>query len=166
MGSDRRRPTEGDGLEAIRVALSGIAAAEVDDLARRLEPLHPKDDTFPSEVLLDLAADAIGDSGASREHPIEFANIRARYLPEGRARTKAQHRKAEFAIRAAAMIQAGVDPDLQGETYWWQTDDLWVWALDALIIYIRAAAERTGDPVAVVCNRLAARHGVELTAAG
>ena len=64
------------------------------------------------------------------------------------------------------MIQAGVDPDLQGETYWWQTDDLWVWALDALIIYIRAAAERTGDPVAVVCNRLAARHDVELTAAG
>jgi hypothetical protein len=44
------------------------------------------------------------------------------------------------------MIQAGVDPDLQGEAHWWQTDDLWVWALEALIIYIRAAAEAPATP--------------------
>ena len=43
--------------------------------------------------------------------------------------------------------------------------NFFVWALDALIIYARAAADRTGEPVAVVCSRLAARHGVELTAA-
>jgi hypothetical protein len=74
-------------------------------------------------VLLELAADAIEEAGASRERPIEFDNIRTRYLPEGRAHTKAQHRKAEFAIRAAAMIHAGVDPDLLGEVRWWRTDD-------------------------------------------
>jgi hypothetical protein len=100
----------------------------------------------------------------SRERPIEFENIRTRYLPEGRAHTKAQHRKAEFAIRAAAMIRAGVDPDLLGEVSWWRTDDFFVWALDALIIYVRAAADRLGEPVAAVCARLAARHGVELSA--
>ena len=107
VGSERRRPTEEDRLEATRVALSGIAAGEVDDLAWRLDALHPKDNTFPGEVLLELAADAIEDAGASRERPIEFENIRTRYLPEDRAHTKAQHRKAEFAIRAAAMIRAG-----------------------------------------------------------
>ena len=64
------------------------------------------------------------------------------------------------------MIRAGVDPDLLGEVSWWSTDDFFVWALDALIIYVRAAADRTGEPVAVVCGRLAARHGVALTAAG
>jgi hypothetical protein len=79
--------------------------------------------------------------------------IRERYLPEGRARTKAQHRKAEFAIRAAAMIRGGADPDLLGAVYWWRTDDLWLRCLDALIIYVRAAAERTSDPVATVCRR-------------
>jgi hypothetical protein len=158
------RPTPEDRVEAIRLALSGIAAGEVEDLARRLEPLHPKGNTFPGEVLLELAADAIEDAGASREHPIEFENIRGRYLPDSRARTKAQHRKAAFAIRAAAMIRGGVDPDLLGEVYWWRTDDLWIWALDALVIYVRAAAERTGDSAAVVCGRLAARHHVELTA--
>lgn len=160
-----RGPTPDDRIAAVRIALSGIAAGDVDDLAFRLEPLHPRNNTFPGEVLLELAADAIEEAGASREHPIEFENIRARYLPEGRARTKAQHRKAEFAIRAAAMIRAGVDPDLLGEVSWWRTDDFFVWALDALIIYARAAADRTGEPVAVVCSRLAARHGVELTAA-
>ena len=62
------------------------------------------------------------------------------------------------------MIRAGVDPDLLGEVSWWRTDDFFVWALDALIIYVRAAAERLGEPVAAVCARLAARHGVELSA--
>ena len=81
------------------------------------KPIKPAPELL-GEVLLELAADAIDEAGASREHPIEFENIRERYLPEGRARTKAQHRKAEFAIRAAAMIRGGVDPDLLGEVSW------------------------------------------------
>jgi hypothetical protein len=40
------------------------------------------------EVLLDLAADAIGVSGATRQSPIEFEGIRARYLPEAVAHTR------------------------------------------------------------------------------
>ena len=51
-------------MDAIRVALSGIAAGEVDDLAFRLDALHPKNNTFPGEVLLELAADAIEEAGA------------------------------------------------------------------------------------------------------
>ena len=63
------------------------------------------------------------------------------------------------------MIRAGVDPDLLGEVSWWHTDDLWMWALDALVLYVRVAAERTGEPVASLCQRLAARHAVELSPA-
>ena len=156
-------PTADDRTEAILIALSGIASAvDLGTIRTRLEPLHPRHDTFPGEVFLELAADAIEASGASRAAPIEFAGIRERYLPECSAHTKAQHHKSEFAIRAAAMIRAGVDPDLLGEVYWWQTDDLWMWALDALVLYVRAAADRTGEPVASPCQRLAARHGVEL----
>jgi hypothetical protein len=44
----------------------------------------------------------------------------------------------------------------------WQTDDLWFSSLEALVAYVRAAADRTGRPVGVVCERIAARHGVEL----
>lgn len=72
---------------------------EVGELASRLAPLHPKHETFPGEVLLELAADAIEESGATRERPLEFERIRKRHLPEDRAHTKAQHQEGR--VRAA-----------------------------------------------------------------
>jgi hypothetical protein len=135
-------------------------------LARRwqLDSLHPKHNTFPGEVLLEVAADAIELAGASRDNPIEFEGIRERYLPECGARTRAQHQHSKYALRAAAMIRAGVDPGLLDEVVWWESDDLWFWALDALIVYARVASERSGAPVSRVCEQLAERHGVDLSA--
>jgi hypothetical protein len=53
----RHRPTSDDRRSAIDIALSGLARGEdLADLAERLEPLHPRNDTFPGELLLDLAA--------------------------------------------------------------------------------------------------------------
>jgi hypothetical protein len=134
------------------------------ELAGRLEPLHPKDDTFPGEVLLELAADAIEERRASREQPLEFEGIRQRHLPEDRADTKAQHHKAEYALRAAAMVRAGVEPGLLDEVSWWRTDDLWFWSLQALVTYVRAAAEPSAKSVSVICVRIASRHDVDFTA--
>ena len=62
------------------------------------------------------------------------------------------------------MIRAGVAPDLEAEVSWWSADDLHVWALFALLVYVRVAADRTGEPVAAICRRLAADHGIELSA--
>jgi hypothetical protein len=114
----QQRPTAEDRTKAIYVALSGIAGdLELGELAGRLAPLHPKNNTFPGEGLLELAADAIEAAGATRERPLEFEGTRKRHLPEGRARTKAaQHHKAEYALRAAAMVRAGVDPGLLDES--------------------------------------------------
>jgi hypothetical protein len=146
----------------MRIALSSIAAGEsLGTLNAELDPLHPARDTFPGEVLLELAADAIEEAGASRAEPIEFEGIRERYLPECAARTKEQHYKSEFAIRAAAMIRAGVDPGLLDEPAWWRADDLWMWAADALVIYLRVA-DRSGVDVGEICERLARRHTVDL----
>ena len=116
-----------------------------------------------SVVLLELAADALEESGASRQNPIDFADIRERYLPECTAHTKEQHYKSEFAIRAAAMIRAGVDPGVLDEVSWWRIDDLWIWAADSLVVYVRAAADRTGEQVSRVCEQLAERHGGDLS---
>jgi len=138
--------------------LTGIAgSADPLDLTRQLEPLHPKNDTFPGEVLLELAADALDLSGASRDEPVEYEGIRERYLPEMQFRGKAQHHRGHYALRAVAMIRAGVVPDLLDEVNWWHTNDLWVWFLYALIIYVRIAAERTGEAVIEVCEHLAVR---------
>jgi hypothetical protein len=161
----RNVPSDDDGVEVIRIAFSGLARGrELFELRRELEPLHPVRNTFPGEVLLGLAAEAIELSGASRESPIEFEGIRERFLPECTAHANTQHQHSKYALRAAAMIRAGVDPGLLDEVMLWQSDDLWIWALDALAVYVRAAAHRTGLSVDVVCERLAERHGVDLSA--
>lgn len=159
----QHRPTDEDRHRAIDIALSGLARGDdLGDVAARLEPLHPRHNTFPGDLLLDLAADAIGESGASRQSPLEFEAIRERHLPHGIAHTKAQHHKSKFALRAAAMLHGGVDPGLLDEVQWWRTDDLWYWSLEALAVYVRAAAERNNQTVKIVCRRIADAREVTL----
>jgi hypothetical protein len=59
------------------------------------------------------------------------------------------------------MIRGGVDPALL-ENAAWSMDDLWFWSFEALVIYVRAAAERADVPVAEICGRIAKRHDVSL----
>ena len=159
----RRKPSDDERREAIETALNGLAGGEhLEDVAARLALLHPRNDTFPGEVLLDLAADAIAASGANRQAPLEFEGIRERYLPEGIAHTKAQHHKSKYALRAAAMLHGGVDPGLLDEVQWWRTDDLWYWSLEALATYVRAAADRIGQSVESICRRIATEHDIAL----
>src|SRR4029079_693706 len=101
-------------------------------------------------------ADVLDIAGATRGSPLEFEGIRKRYLPETIAHTKAQHHKGNFALRSVPMIHGGVDPGLLDEVQWWRTDDLWYWSLEALVVYVRAAADRPGPPVAPVHRRLGA----------
>jgi hypothetical protein len=160
-----KRPTPEDRVEAIRAALEGISAGtDPVELAGRLAYLHPERDTFPGEVFLGLAADALGVAGASRGEPVEYAGIRERYLPEIGFRGRTQHHRSHYALHAVAMIQAGLAPDLLDEVSWWDTNDLWVWSLYALIIYTRIAAERTGHSLSLVCTQIATLHSIDLAA--
>lgn len=163
----KTRPTVEDRVAAILIALRGIASdADLGDMALQLEPLHPRNNTFPGEVLLELAADALELSGASREDPVEYEGIRERYLPEHHFSGKTEQHKSHYVLRAVATVRAGMTPDLLAKVSWWRTNDLWIWSWYALVIFVRVAAERTGDSVALVCERIAARHGVDLGAAG
>jgi hypothetical protein len=119
----RRRPTDDDRHDAFETALNGLSHGDhLGDVAARLAPLHPRDNIFPGEVLPDLAADAIAASGANRQALLEFEGIGERYLPDGVARTKAQHHKSKYALRAPAMLHGGVDPGLLDEVQWWRTE--------------------------------------------
>jgi hypothetical protein len=40
---------------------------------------------------------------------------------------------------------------------------LWYWSLEALAVYIRAAADRIAEPVETVCRRIANEHGITPT---
>ena len=81
---DKHRPTAEDRLTVIRRALTGLAGEKaIEDVAVDLAPLHPEHDTFPAEVLLELAADALEISGANRHDPVQydFVTINARIVP-------------------------------------------------------------------------------------
>jgi hypothetical protein len=157
------RPTDEDYDVAARLGLLGLVAdRDSDSIMEQLAALHPRNNTFPAEVLLELAAEAIAESEASPAEPIEYEGMRDRYLPEYHFRSKSQQHKSHYALMAAAMIRAGVYPDLLDEAYGWGVDDMWEYAFYALVLFGRVAAERTGRTSEAVAATIAERRGIDL----
>jgi hypothetical protein len=157
----RTGPSEADIGHAARPGLVGLTTdQDLDEIVGRLGDIHLRNNTFPAEVLLELAAEAIAESGASPTEPIEYEGIRDRYLPEYSFRGKSQQHKSHYALMAAAMIRAGVYPDLLDEAYGWGIEDMWEYAFYALVIYARIAAERSGRSSEVVAAAIADRRGM------
>jgi len=155
----RKPPTPQDSATTRRILVGGLAqGTEVAELVGELAPLHPRNNTFPGEVFLGVAADALDWCGASRADPLALEGLRERFVPECAFRGR-QNKKLQFAILAAAALRGGAEPDLLDEVAWWQTDDFWQYALYAAVAYIRAAAGRAGVPVRQVCQELAQRDG-------
>jgi hypothetical protein len=155
----RKPPTPEDSMTARRVLLDGLVRdADIFELVSELAPLHPRDNTFPGEVFLHLAADALDWCGASRADPLPLEGLRERFLPECMLRGR-RNTKLQYAVLAAAALHGGTEPDLLDEVAWWQADDLWQYALFAAVAYIRAAASRAGVPVRRACQDLAQRTG-------
>jgi hypothetical protein len=150
----RKRPTPGDTVTARRVLLDGLARdADISGLVSGLAPLHPRDNTFPGEVFIRVAADALDWCGASRADPLPLEGLRERFLPECTLRGR-ENTKLQYAVLAAAALHGGTEPDLLDEVAWWQTDDFWQYALFAAVACIRAAASRAGVPVRQACQDL------------
>jgi hypothetical protein len=155
----RKRPAPGDTVTARRVLPGGLARdADIVELVSELAPLHPRDNTFPGEVFIRVAADALDWCGAGRADPLPLAGLRERFLPETAFRGR-ENTKVQYAVLAAAALHGGTEPDLVDEVAWWQTDDLWQYALFAAVAYIRAAASRAGVPVRQACQNLGERPG-------
>jgi hypothetical protein len=159
----RKQPTPEDRSDAVQIVLGGLASSqEFDPILEKLGALHVRNNTFPAEELLELASDAIDESGATTSEPIDFENIRERFLPDHHFSGKNQHYKSKYAVSAAAMIHGGVYPDLLDDAAWWQTDDLWIYSFLALVIFVRAAAERTGRSAEEVVRSTAERRLIRL----
>ena len=154
-----KRPTAEDAVTARRVLLDGLSRdTDMAGLLGELAPLHPRNDTFPGEVFLHVAADALAWCGASRADPLPLEGLRERFLPECGFRGR-QNAKLQYAVLASAAIHGGTEPDLLDEVAWWQTDDFWQYALYAAVAFIRAAASHASVPVHEVCKALSERPG-------
>jgi hypothetical protein len=155
---DRKRPTPEDAATARRILLDGMAqGSEAPELADELAPLHPRNNTFPGEVVLQVAADALAWCGVTRADPLDLAGMPEKFLPECAFHGR-QNKKLQYAILVAAALSGGAEPDLLEEVSWWQTDDFWQYAVYAAVAYLRAAAARAGLPVPQVCQELTAQR--------
>jgi hypothetical protein len=155
----RKRPTDQDAITARRALLDGLSRdADVFEVLSGLASLHPRNDTFPGEVFLRLAADALEWCGASRADPLPLEGLRERYLPECAFRGR-QNAKLRYAVLAAAAVHGGTEPDLLEEVAYWQADDFWQYAMYAAVAYVRAAANRAGVLLPQACQELDERPG-------
>ena len=155
-----RRPTEDDRVEAVRRLLSGLEnGADAHELATAVAGLHPQNNTFPGEVFMELAADALDLAGINRDTAIPYEGLLEAHLPECQFRGR-ENRKIQYAILTSAALRAGLEPDLLDEVVWWGTDDYWRYALFAAVGLIRAAAAQQGIPTPRLARQLAQRHGI------
>lgn len=159
----KQRPSDADRAKALNILLHGLSNGDdPHDVVALLAPLHPKNNTFPGEVLMELGADALAIAAPDAENPIRHEGLLSAHLPEldfgrreaGRFRT---------AVLYSASLSAGLEPDLFEDVAWWTTDDYWRHAALAAIALVRASAEYLGVTVAQLADQLAAKHGVALT---
>ena len=111
------------------------------ELTESVTDLHPKNNTFPGEVFMGLAADAMEITGVTRADPVQYDGLREAYLPECQFRGR-ENRKFQYALLTSASVRAGLEPDLLDEVIWWHADDCWRYALYAAVALIRAGADR------------------------
>ena len=157
-----KRPTEQDRREVLRRFLSGLAeGADVFEVTESVRDLHPRNNTFPGEVFMTLAADVLELANVTRGHPIRYDGLRETYLPECQFRGR-ENRKIQYALLTSASLRGGLEPDLLDEVMWWQADDYWRYALYAAVAMIRAAADHQGIPVTQLVEQLGAHHDIVL----
>ncbi len=120
-------PSDEDYYTAARVGLLSLAPGQdLDSIMRQLGELHLRNNnSFRRMSSSSLAAEAVEESGASLTEPIQYEGMRDRYLPEYAFRGKSQQHKSHYALSAAAMIRAGVYPDLLDEAHGWGIEDRW-----------------------------------------
>jgi hypothetical protein len=136
-----------------RILLEGLAAGEaLDELHSRVGVAVGDGPSVAGRELLDVAAAAFLACGASSGDPMAFDELEQRYLPDVRARGNTARQKRRYALTAAVLIAAGVEPE---DTGWWRVDDLWSHAFDTVVLFVRAASERRQLPIATICLALA-----------
>ena len=124
------------------VALSGLSQGrDAVDIVAAISPTDVPGRFTPDVALLELAVTALDLACSAAAQPLEYEGLRERHLPEITFRGRVEHRNSQYALYAAACMRGGLKPDLFSDAGWWQSP-LWQYALYAVVVYSRAAADR------------------------
>jgi hypothetical protein len=156
------RPNDQGSVEAQQRFLGGLARGnDANQLAAAIADLHIRDNTFPGEVFMELAADALEVAGTRCADRVVYRDLVSRHLAEVQFRGK-EHRRIQYAALTPFAVCAGLEPDLLDEVTYW-IDQYWQYALFAAVAIVRECAERSGTPLETFVAQLAARVGVKIS---
>jgi hypothetical protein len=144
--------------------LSGLAAGE-DDVFELMGAVGPYDVPHhftPDVALLEVAAVALGLACPSGSDPLEYEGLTDSYLSDLLLTGRTLKHRTRYAIYAAACLRGGLLPDLLREAGAWQPR-LWTYAVSAVVLYTRAAADRLGQSVPAIAVRIADHLGLQLS---
>jgi hypothetical protein len=144
--------------------LTGLAAGEDDvfELMRAVAPYDLRGHFTPDMALLEMAATALGLACPPGSEPLEYEGLTDRYLPDQMLTGRTLRHRTQYAVYAAACMRGGLLPDLLREAGAWEPR-LWMYAVSAVVLYSRAAADRLGLSVPQIAVKIAEERGLELS---
>lgn len=152
-------PTDDDHVEARRRFLGGLARGDdANQLVADITDLHVRDNTFPGEVFMELAADSLAVAGVARQPGVVFRELLSANLPEVAFRGK-ECGRIQYAVLTAYAVHGGLEPDLLDEVTYW-IEQYWIYALYAAVAIVRASATSADIPLESMLTELAANHGI------
>lgn len=153
------------GSDALRFVLGAVAReTDVHEIVKEFGPLGRFAGVDVGVELLGVAADVLEHGRFTRSDLLGYLDLRERYLPEVEVLGKHENYKSDWTLRAVANLAGGVDPAVEDQLRFWRIMDLERWAVHAVVVYARAAAEHSGRTVAQVCSAVAERHGFQFEA--
>ncbi len=167
MGKRQREDPDVLHRKAQIAILSGLADGNDDafELMLSVRPYDVRGLFTPDVALLEVAAAALGLACPPGSERLEYEGLTDRYLADLMLDGRTVRRRTQYAIYAAACIRGGLHPDLLMEAGHWEPR-LWTYAVSAVLLYCRAAAERLELPVAAIARLVADELGLELPATG
>ena len=145
--------------------LSGLAAGD-DDVLVLLGAVAPCDVPglfTPDVAMLEVAATALSLACPPGSDPLEYEGLTDRYLSDQMLDGGTLRYRTQYAFYAAACLGGGLLPDLLRDAGAWEPR-LWTYAVSAVVLYTRAAADRSEQTVPDIAVRIAEQRGLTLTA--
>lgn len=152
--------------KAQEAILSGLAGGNDDvfELMLSVRPYDVRGHFTPDVALLEVAAAALGLACPPGSERLEYEGLTDRYLGDLMLDGRTVRHRTRYAIYAAACMRGGLHPDLLMEAGGWDPR-LWTYAVSAVVLYSRAAANRLSVPLSEVASRVAEELGLELSEA-
>lgn len=134
-------PPPGDHVEVARIALAAIVSGDrlvgAEELWERFGGfVFP----FPGDVLIELAADALDFSGATRSDPVSLTEATEGYLRDRSLGGNTVRQKTRAAIELAVGVHGGIAADYDAVAGWWRVNDFAFHAFGACVVMVRVAA--------------------------